>query len=138
MTAIIADQNNVNRVLAKVNLKESGVCYGHIGKKEELMLTGIGDVSFKMSEKAVRGMVLLLANNNLTSVTPIHWKSKEIERVCQSSKDAETLVMNRLVEDAVYSSRQIETMLFGKYEKRIPIQLFMDLEAMLESINSTK
>ena len=45
--------------------------------------------------------------------------------------------MNRLVEDAVFATRQIETFLFGKYERKIPIQLFMESEGMLESIAST-
>ena len=53
-------------------------------------------------------------------------------------KDAVTLVMNRLVEDAVFAARQIEMLLFGRYEKRIPIQLFTDSEGLLESIASMK
>lgn len=43
------------------------------------------------------------------------------------------LVINRLVEDAAFAVRRIETLLFGKYEKRIPMQLFMDSEGTLES-----
>ena len=58
--------------------------------------------------------------------------------MCQSSRDAKTYVMNRLVEDAVFVVRQIETLMFGKYEKRIPIQLLMDSKETLESIGSTK
>ena len=33
--AMIAYLQNVNRVLEKVNMKESGVCYGRVGKKED-------------------------------------------------------------------------------------------------------
>ena len=43
----------MNRVLKKVLLKESGVCYGSIGKKEELKMIGIGDASFKTNKKAI-------------------------------------------------------------------------------------
>ena len=71
---MMADLHNVNRVLEKVNMKESGVCYGHIGNKEELKLIGIGDILFKTSEKA--GAVLLLANKNLTKASPINWNLK--------------------------------------------------------------
>ena len=46
-TAMIADLHNMNRVLKKVEMKESGVCYG---KREELKKIGIGDASFKTSK----------------------------------------------------------------------------------------
>ena len=61
------------------------------------MLEGIGDDSYKMSEKAVGRTVLLLANKDLTKASPIQRKSKQIEGVCNSSKDTERLVMKRLV-----------------------------------------
>ena len=76
--------------IEKVEMKESQVYYGHVGRKEDLKLIGIGDTSYKMSEKAVGGTVLLLDNKDLTKANPIQWKSKQIERVCKSSKDAET------------------------------------------------
>ena len=46
--------------------------------------------------------------------------------------------MNGFVEDTVFAVRQIENLIFGKYEKRILFQLFADLEGTLESIASTK
>ena len=46
-TATIADLYNINRVLKKVELRESAVHYGCVGKKEELRLIGIGDASFQ-------------------------------------------------------------------------------------------
>ena len=103
--ATIADLHNVNRVLENVEMKESQVCYGYVGKKEDFKLIGIGDALYKMSEKAICGTVLLLANNNLMRASLIQWMSKKIERVCKSSKDTEALVMNRLVEDAVFAAR---------------------------------
>ena len=111
--ATIANLHNVHRVLKKVKMNESGVCYGCVEKKEELKLIGIGDASFKTSEKAVGITILLLVNEDLTRASPIHWISKQIERVCQSSKDLETLTMNRLVEDAAFAAKQNETLLFG-------------------------
>ena len=39
-------------------MKESGLCYGSVEKKEELKMKGIGDALFKTSEKAIGGTVL--------------------------------------------------------------------------------
>ena len=64
--------------------------YGRIGKKEELQIVGIGDASFKQDEKTLTGIIMLLVNQDFTKACPIYWKTKQIERLCHSSKDAET------------------------------------------------
>ena len=115
--ATIADLRNVNSVFKKVEMKESGINYGYVGKKEDLRIVRIGDVSFKTSEKAVGGIVLFLVSKDMKRASPIHWKSMIIDRVCDSSKDAEMLILSKMVEDAVFAARQIETLLIGKYEK---------------------
>ena len=71
--ATIADLHNVNRVLKKVEMKESGINYWYVGKKEDLRIVGIGDVLFKTSEKAVGGVVLLLASKDMKRASPILW-----------------------------------------------------------------
>ena len=65
---------------------------------------GIGDASFKSDDKAIGGVMLFLSNSKMTKASPIYWKSKQIERVCHSSKDAETLNMSRMVDDATYAA----------------------------------
>ena len=65
-------------------------------------------------------------------------KSKQIDRVCHSSKDAETLAMSKLIDELVYSAKQVEILLFGDYRKRMPVRVMTDNEPTLESIASTK
>ena len=79
-----------------------------------------------------------MSNSEMTRASPIYWKSKQIERVWHSSKDAETLNMSRMVDDATFAARQLELLLYGDYEKRIPVRLFTDSESTLESIASSK
>ena len=71
-------------------------------------------------------------------VSPISWKSKTITRVCYSSKDAETINISKMMDDAIYAARQVETLYFGDYRKRIKVRLFTDSEPTLESIASSK
>ena len=85
--------------------RDSKIEYGHLGNKEDLVVIGLGDASYKQDDKAVGGVILLLANSSLTKASPIYWKSKQIERVCHSSKDAETLNLIKIVDDAVLTSR---------------------------------
>ena len=124
--------------MKKVRERESKIKYTRVGDKEDLVVVGIGDASFKSDDKAVGGVSLFLANSKLTRASPIYWKPKQIDRVCHSSKDAETLNMTRLVDDATFAARQLEFMLYGDYEKRIPVMLFTDSESTLESIASSK
>ena len=71
--------------------QENRVTYGEIGAKEDLQLIGVVDASYKCDEKSVGGMILLIEDKILKIASPIMWKLKQIERVCHSSKDAETL-----------------------------------------------
>ena len=68
----------------------------------------------------------------------MYWKVKQIDRVCHSSKDAETLNLLTIVEDSVYAASQMEQMLYGDVLRRIPICLFTDSESTLKSVTSSK
>merc|ERR1712036_179435 len=46
--------------------------------------------------------------------------------------------MSKLIDELVYMARQVEMLLFGSYEKRIPVRVLTDSEPTLESIASTK
>ena len=106
--------------------------------KEKLQVIGVVDVSYKSDEKSIGGMLIMLVNEKMTVASPIMWKSKQIERVCHSSKDAETLAMSKLLDEVVYIARQIEILLFGDYRKRLPVRIMTDIEPTLESIASTR
>ena len=100
-----------------------------IGLKEDLIIVGIGDTSFKLDDKAVGGVLLFLSNSSMTRAAPIYWKSKTISRVCYSSKDAETINVATMIEDAVFTAIQVDILIFRNYGKRIKVRLFTDSEA---------
>ena len=74
----------------------------------------------------------------MEKVSPIMWKSKQIDRVCHSSKDAETFKLSKLLDEAIYTAKQLEILLFGDYSKRMPVRIMTDSEPTLESIASTR
>ena len=134
-SATIADLRNVSRVIKKAKERPSMIRFSRIGDKEDLIVLGMGDTSFKVDEKAVGGIILFLSNTAMTCAVPIYWKSKTLARV---SKDAETINLVRMMEDAVFASRQLDFLLFGEYKKRIKVRLFTDSESTLESIASSR
>ena len=137
-SAKISDLRNISRVLKNVQERKSKIKFSKIGSRDDLVIIGIRDASFKSEEKAVGGVLLFLANSSMTRASPLYWKSKTISHVCHSSKDAETLKISRMVEDAIFAARQVEILLFGDFKKRVKIHLFTDSEATLESIASSK
>ena len=137
-SATIADLRGIDRVVEKVKKEENKIVYGEIGKKEDLQLVGIVDASYKTEGKSVGGMMIMLTDRELMRASPIMWKSKQIDRVCHSSKDAETLAMLKMVDEITYMGMQIETVLYGNYEKRMPVKVYTDNEPLLESIASSK
>ena len=137
-SATIADLRNVSRVIKKAKERPSMIRFSRIGDKEDLIVLGMGDTSFKVDEKAVGGIILFLSNTAMTCAVPIYWKSKTLARVCYSSKDRETINLVKMMEDAVFASRQLDFLLFGEYKKRIKVHLFTDSESTLESIASSR
>ncbi len=128
----------MNKIVGKNEKEENKVVYGKIGDKENMQVIGMVDASYKSDEKSIGGMLIVLANESMTRASPIMWKSKQIERVCHSSKDADTLAMTKLIDELVYIARQVEILLFGDYRKRMPVRVMTDSEQTLESIASTK
>ena len=80
----------------------------------------------------------MIADEKMTRASPLMWKSKQMDRVCHSSKDAETLALSKLLDEVAYLARQIEMLLFGDFKQRIPVRVMTDSEPTLESIASTK
>ena len=102
------------------------------------MIVSIGDASFKTDDKAVGGVFLFLTNSAMSRASSMYWKAKQIEHVCHSSKDAETLNLLKMVEDSVYAARQLEQLLYREVLGRILVRLFTDSESTLESVASSK
>merc|ERR1712112_631426 len=136
--ATIADLRNVNRIVEKVKKEKNKIVYGRIGEKEKLQIVGIVDASFKNDDKSIGGMMIALMNEEMTKASPIMWSAKQIERVCHSSKDAETLAMTKMIDELVYMARHVEILLYGDYKRRMNLRIFTDSEPTLESIASTK
>ena len=105
--AKIKDLRDVSRVLKKAKDRSSKLKFSRIGPKDDLIVVGIGDTSFKAEDKAVCGVLLFLSNSSMTRAPPIYWKSKTISRVCYSSKDAETINISKMMDDAIFAACQI-------------------------------
>ena len=137
-SAQIKDLRDITRVINKAKEHPSKIKFSKIAPKESLMVVGIGDASFKSDDKAIGGVLLFLTNEEMTRAAPIYWKSKTIARVCYSSKDAETINISKMMDDAIFAARQIETLYYGDYKRRMKVRLFTDSEPTLESIASSR
>jgi len=107
-SATISDLRNINKIVGKVKKEENKVVYGRVGDKESLQVIGVVDASYKSDEKSIGGMLVMIVDERMTVASPLMWKSKQIERVCHSSKDAETLAMSKLLDEVIYIARQVE------------------------------
>ena len=83
-----------------------------VGKIEYLVVRSVSDAAFYMETPSILGEIVMLANKKNDVVSPLFWKSKQITRVCKSSKDAETRAGGKCVEDSVYMAQRIEEVFF--------------------------
>ena len=75
-------------------------------KKENLIIRAACDAAFYTGSPAVQGNIIMLADKGKDKVSPLFWKSKQITRVCKSSKDAETRAGGKCVEDGIYLAQR--------------------------------
>lgn len=112
--------------------------YTRISNKDNLDIIGIGGASYRYDENPIGGDLIFIKEANSSMASLVYWKTQQIQKVAHSSKDAETLNVSKLVDDAVYISRQVEMLLYGYIKGRIPVKLFTDSEPTLESITSSR
>ena len=84
------------------------------------------------------GYFICLANDDLDMV-PLHWKSCVIDKVAEDIKTAETLALEKALDDAIHISNLVTEIYTGDATKNsLPIIANEDSNSLLESIYSTK
>ena len=73
----------------------------------------------------------------MKNVLPIFWKSKNIQKVCHSSKEAETKNILKLVDESLYQAKMVEQVLFGN-NRKVRVDLYTDSQALIDSIVSSR
>ena len=68
----IKDLRDITRVVNKAKEPPSNIIFSKIAPQEKLMVVGIGDASFKSNDKAIGGVLLFLANEEMTRAAPIY------------------------------------------------------------------
>ena len=98
----------------------------------------LGNVEEGMHTKSSMGYSICLANKTL-DVSPLHWKSCVIDKVVEDIKTAETLVLEKILDDAIHISNLISEVYTGMATSNtLPIVANEDSNSLLESIYSTK
>ena len=73
----------------------------------------------------------------MKNVLPIFWKLKNIQKVCHSSKEAETKNILKLVDESLYQAKMVEQVLFGN-NRKVRVDLYTDSQALIDSIVSSR
>ena len=81
-----------NASVRKAKTKVSKVCNLRTGVDGNIFVYGIGDASFQAGEKTMSGQFVVLGNQNSSEVLPLFCRSKFIQKVCKSPKDAKTII----------------------------------------------
>jgi hypothetical protein len=117
--------------------------FSSLGKINDLHLELFADASLGNVEAGVHtksGMeyFICLANENL-EMSPLHWKSFVIDKVGEDIKTAETLALEKALDDAIHISNLITEIYTGEPTMNtLPIVAYEDSNSLLESIYSTK
>ena len=99
--------------------KENKVVYRKVDFCDNLCIRTISDGSYYQDKLSVGGIIAFLASTQSTHVSPIYWKSRTINQVCVSTKDAEMRAIFSGVTHGLHAANTIEIMLFGNFHDGI-------------------
>ena len=136
--ATISDIRDVNGIVTKVRECGSKVKYEHIRDKDDLRRVGIGGAFLKTGDRTIGGAILFWTNSSMTRASPIHWKAKQIDGVCHTSKDAETLNLLTMAIYSVYATSQLKQDTVCSYLEENSYSSVHRLGIDLESVASSE
>ena len=137
------DAKNANKVALKAKHENIELKFSKLGNIEDLHIelfadASLGNMEKDMETKSVMGYFICLANKDL-KMSPLHWKSKVIDKVAEDIKTAETLALETAIDDAIHLSNMLMELYSGKQQHgSIPIVVNEDSLSLVESLYSTK
>ena len=141
--ATLRDGKLANKIIKKAKQENLELKFSSLGKIEDLHLelfadASLGNVEDGLHTKSGMGYFICLANKNL-DMSPLHWKSCVIDKVSEDIKTAETLALEKALDDAIHISNLITEIYTGEPTmNKLPIVANEDSNSLLESLYSTK
>ena len=132
-----------NKIIKKAKQEKVELKFCSLGKIKDLHIelfadASLGNVEEGLHTKSAMGYFICLANDAL-DISPLHWKSCVIDKVAEDIKTAETLALEKALDDAIHISNLITEVYTGEAsENTLPIIANEDSNSLLESIYSTK
>ena len=132
-----------NKIIKKAKQEKVELKFSNLGKIKDLHIelfadASLGNVEEGLHTKSAMGYFICLANDAL-DISPLHWKSCVIDKVAEDIKTAETLALEKALDDAIHISNLITEVYTGEAsENTLPIIANEDSNSLLESIYSTK
>ena len=134
-----SDLTQAVKLMKKAKEESTEVSIPNIGEPEDWLLVGVADASHRKGAElfAVGGHVLILMNKHSQAASVLHWSSKKIDRVCQSSSAAETIALEKLF-STIYFTRNLLKELCGERVKDLKCIAMTDNQALYSNIHHLK
>ena len=141
--ATYSDAKYSTKVIQKSKKEKVQLKFAHLGFWKDLHIelyvdASLGNIDVNGMTKSMMGYFLVLCDKN-GDFSPIHWKSKVIDKVTPDIKTAETIALEIALDDAIYMSKMISEIYTGNLDTfKIPFVINEDSKSLVQSLSSTK
>ena len=133
--ATIDTIHNANKIIRKVKMKNTCLFFQKMNLNN-LTLISYSDASHaNLPDGGSQGGLYIEVTDGFKH-TPIHWQSKRIRRVVQSSMAAELLALIEAIETTVLVREFMGELLFMN-KRQIPIKAYIDNKSVFDSAHAT-
>ena len=131
-----ADTLSVNKVIKFIKSTPSSISIPKLDLRS-LSITVFADASFNnLPDGASQGGYIIFLSSNNKSVVPLSWNSTRLWRVARSNMAAETLVMSKACDSAIFLSNLTEEL--TKSPKQTNITVLTDNQSLFETLKTKK
>ena len=132
------DALDANKAAKKAMNRNPKLIFGKLGKISNLHIelfpdAALGNVEENLKTKSMMGYFICLSNDSF-QISPLHWKSKVIEKVAPDIKSAETAL-----DEAIHMGNMLSEIYFDDpHFHKIPIRINENSKSLVQSIFSTE
>ena len=135
--AVGDDLRRANKAIVKAQHCSIQLNFSNI-KIEESRLVIFSDASYRnLPDGGSQGGFIIFLSDNDGNCSPVHWQSRKLRRVVNSTLAAECLALQEAAEHGVYLKTVMQEIL-GDRISDIPVDCYTDNKSLEDSLYSTK
>ena len=137
--ATVGDHNSLLKIAKKMLADSTEMKFSKLGDLKSWVIDAYADAGYRSLPDKVSscgGQVVIVRDTTSNAACVLSWRGRKLKRVVTSSTAAETLALNDVISEVLFT-KSILGEIFGEKTGQIPVNLYTDSKNVQKAVNST-